>query len=192
MEEFRSVLADRFTLTLLNRRQLRTEHFESLPGGAIQLTEEGRKAVIGAWQDLKTQTWGHPIASRGALRSPPHRPVPAVGPPPAWRAPRIPPLDSQLMDLLVTYDVDTTTPEGRRRLRRVAKLCEGNGLRVQKSVFEVVADDKDLLLLLARLDHIIDSDRDSIRIYRLPHNGFNDVRTLGTAQAQQHRGNLVL
>lgn len=64
MEEFRPVLADRFAITLLNRRQLRPEHFEDLPGGAVQLTEEGRKTVIAAWQERKTQTWDHPIAGR--------------------------------------------------------------------------------------------------------------------------------
>ncbi|MFE2498823.1 CRISPR-associated endonuclease Cas2 [Streptomyces scopuliridis] len=96
------------------------------------------------------------------------------------------------MDLLLTYDVDTTTPEGRRRLRRVAKLCEGHGLRVQKSVFEIVAGDKDLLRLLNRIDNIINADRDSVRIYRLPHNGFNEVQTVGTAVIQPHRDDLIL
>ncbi|MFE2498824.1 type I-C CRISPR-associated endonuclease Cas1c [Streptomyces scopuliridis] len=59
MEEFRPILADRFALTLLNRRQLRPEHFEHLAGGAVQLTEDGRKTVIGAWQEWKLQTWEH-------------------------------------------------------------------------------------------------------------------------------------
>ncbi|MFG2227725.1 CRISPR-associated endonuclease Cas2 [Streptomyces sp. NPDC048644] len=96
------------------------------------------------------------------------------------------------MDLLLTYDVDTTTPEGRRRLRKVAKLCEGHGLRVQKSVFEIVADDKDLLRLLDRIDQIINADSDSVRIYRLPRNGFNEVHTRGIANVQPHREDVVL
>ncbi|GLW63981.1 CRISPR-associated endoribonuclease Cas2 1 [Actinomadura rubrobrunea] len=96
------------------------------------------------------------------------------------------------MDLLLTYDVDTTTPEGRRRLRKVAKLCEGYGLRVQKSVFEIVADEVDLLQLIDDIDNIIDADSDSIRIYRLPHGGFENVRTMGVAQLQAHRQDLVL
>ncbi|MFI0233386.1 CRISPR-associated endonuclease Cas2 [Streptomyces sp. NPDC017086] len=96
------------------------------------------------------------------------------------------------MDLLLTYDVDTTSPAGQRRLRRVAKLCEGHGLRVQKSVFEIVADEKTLLTLLHDLDQIIDSDTDSIRLYRLPVDGFDHVQTLGIAQVQPHRGDLVL
>ncbi|WP_243760985.1 CRISPR-associated endonuclease Cas2 [Streptomyces sp. YIM 98790] len=97
-----------------------------------------------------------------------------------------------MMDLLLTYDVDTTSPEGAKRLRRVAKLCEGYGLRVQKSVFEIVADDADLLRLLARIDSTIDTERDSIRIYRLPHNGLADVQTRGIARVQSHRDDLVL
>lgn len=96
------------------------------------------------------------------------------------------------MDLLLTYDVDTTTPQGRRRLRRVAKLCEGYGTRVQKSVFEIVASDIDQLKLLDEVHKNIDVETDSIRIYRLPHNGFNEVQTLGIAQVQPHRDDLVL
>ncbi|RKN39250.1 CRISPR-associated endonuclease Cas2 [Streptomyces hoynatensis] len=96
------------------------------------------------------------------------------------------------MDLLLTYDVDTTTAAGRRRLRKVAKLCEGHGLRVQYSVFEIVADEKDLLHLIDALDDIIDTSKDSIRIYRLPKDGFAQIHTLGTARPHPHREDLVL
>ncbi len=64
MEEFRPVLADRFALTLLNRKELRGQHFDTLPGGAVQLTEDGRKNVLAAWQDHKTRSWEHPITGR--------------------------------------------------------------------------------------------------------------------------------
>ncbi|MFE4399877.1 CRISPR-associated endonuclease Cas1, partial [Kitasatospora sp. NPDC056808] len=64
MEEFRPALADRFALTLLNRRQLRPTHFETTPGGAVHLTDNGRKVVIAAWQDWKSQPWEHPIFGR--------------------------------------------------------------------------------------------------------------------------------
>lgn len=64
MEEFRPVLADRLALTLLNRRQLRAQHFETLAGGAVKLTEDGRKIVLTAWQEWKQQPWTHPIAAR--------------------------------------------------------------------------------------------------------------------------------
>jgi len=51
------------------------------------------------------------------------------------------------MDLLVTYDVETVTPQGQRRLRKVAKICEAYGHRVQKSVFEVVCRETDKVRL---------------------------------------------
>jgi CRISPR-associated protein Cas1 len=64
MEEFRPVLADRFVLTLLNRRQIRSEHFETLSGGAVRLTDDGRTALLSSWQKWKAQPWEHPIAGR--------------------------------------------------------------------------------------------------------------------------------
>lgn len=59
MEEFRPVLADRLALTLFNRRQLRAEHFEDMPGGAVQLTEAGRRNVIGSYQRRKQDEIRH-------------------------------------------------------------------------------------------------------------------------------------
>jgi CRISPR-associated protein Cas2 len=73
------------------------------------------------------------------------------------------------MELLVTYDVGTTDVDGQRRLRRVAKVCEGFGHRVQKSVFEVVCEPAQYALLQYELLDVIDSRRDSMRIYRLTH-----------------------
>lgn len=96
------------------------------------------------------------------------------------------------MELLLTYDVDTTTAEGRRRLRRVAKLCEGYGLRVQKSVFEIVSNEKALLQLTNDLQNLIDDDTDSVRIYRLSRGSIDTVHTLGTADVHPHREDLVL
>lgn len=96
------------------------------------------------------------------------------------------------MELLVTYDVNTTTPEGRRRLRKVAQLCEGYGLRIQKSVFEVVCNETDLLQLTDSIRRVIDSDHDSIRIYRMQQGAFQNARSLGTAAALPHRDPLIL
>lgn len=96
------------------------------------------------------------------------------------------------MDLLVTYDVETTTPEGQRRLRKVAKVCEGYGVRVQKSVFEVVCEPLQRLLLEAELFKIIEPSLDSIRIYQLPRGTFSEARHLGAAIKPPHRGPLVL
>jgi CRISPR-associated protein Cas2 len=71
------------------------------------------------------------------------------------------------MEVLVTYDVVTDTAAGRRRLRRVAKICEAYGQRVQKSVFECILDAGELATLVHRLDAEIDAEQDSLRIYRL-------------------------
>jgi CRISPR-associated protein Cas2 len=96
------------------------------------------------------------------------------------------------MELLVTYDVNTVTPEGRRRLRQVAKVCEGFGLRVQKSVFEVVCAKADLLILMDRIGRIIDREQDSIRVYRMQQGTFEAVQTLGNAKIFPHRDPLVM
>ncbi len=59
MEEFRPLLADRLAITLINRRQLKADDFESTPGGAVALTEEGRRAVIVAYQKRKEEEVTH-------------------------------------------------------------------------------------------------------------------------------------
>lgn len=86
----------------------------------------------------------------------------------------------------------TTTPEGRRRLRQMAKLCEGYGHRVQKSVFEITCSDAELLTLLDGARRIIEESDDSVRIYRLPANGFATVHRLGVAEAVPHHDPLIL
>jgi CRISPR-associated protein Cas2 len=96
------------------------------------------------------------------------------------------------MEMLVSYDVDTTTPEGQRRLRRVAKVCEGIGHRVQKSVFEVVCDPAQRLTLEAKLLAIIDDSTDSVRIYQLDRGTFDHARHLGAAITPTHRGSLIV
>ena len=61
MEEFRSVLADRLALTLINRKQLTGKHFEVRPGGATYLNDAGRKEVVVAYQKRKQDEFHHPI-----------------------------------------------------------------------------------------------------------------------------------
>lgn len=61
MEELRPVVADRLAITLVNRRQLRPEHFEDLPGAAVRLTDDGRKAVIAAYQKRKEEEIPHRV-----------------------------------------------------------------------------------------------------------------------------------
>jgi CRISPR-associated protein Cas2 len=96
------------------------------------------------------------------------------------------------MDLLITYDVETATSQGRRRLRKVAKICEGYGHRVQKSVFEVVCQEADKVRLAVELHAAIDPEHDSIRIYRLPAQALNYVEHLGKPRAFDPRGPFVI
>ncbi|GAA3472244.1 type I-C CRISPR-associated endonuclease Cas1c [Nonomuraea roseola] len=64
MEEFRPIHADRLALNLLNRKRLRKEHFQTLPGGAVQLTEDGRRLVLAEWQGWKNKDWPHKLLGR--------------------------------------------------------------------------------------------------------------------------------
>ena len=96
------------------------------------------------------------------------------------------------MELLVTYDVETTTPEGQRRLRQVAKICEGHGHRVQKSVFEIVCNAPQRLLLEARLLQTIDPQHDSVRIYQLDRGTFTATKHLGAAVDPRHDAPLII
>jgi CRISPR-associated protein Cas2 len=69
--------------------------------------------------------------------------------------------------LLIAYDVATTTPAGRRRLRRVAQACQDHGHRVQKSVFECQVDSTQWAVLRLRLLDEMDASKDSLRVYYL-------------------------
>lgn len=71
------------------------------------------------------------------------------------------------MLVIVTYDVSTGTPAGRKRLRRVAKACERMGQRVQKSVFECRIDQMQLERLERELLNEIDAAHDNLRFYRI-------------------------
>lgn len=83
------------------------------------------------------------------------------------------------MMLVVAYDVDTTTPEGAKRLRKVAKLCERYGMRVQNSVFEVLVDPAQLTELKSGIQKIIQLETDSVRFYRLGSNYKPKIEVIG-------------
>jgi len=59
MEEFRAPYADRFALALINRQQIRPEHFRITESGAVLLTDDGRKDVLTAWQKRKQEEIEH-------------------------------------------------------------------------------------------------------------------------------------
>lgn len=83
------------------------------------------------------------------------------------------------MLLLITYDVNTETSEGKSRLRKVAKQCVNNGIRVQNSVFECVVDAAQARELKFKLTKLIDTEKDSLRFYNLGDKYSNRVEHYG-------------
>ncbi len=96
------------------------------------------------------------------------------------------------MLVIACYDVNTETREGRRRLRRVAKVCEATGQRVQKSVFECQVNLAQFEALERRLRAAIDETQDCLRLYRLPDTRGAEVREFGTFKATDFEAPLVL
>ena len=96
------------------------------------------------------------------------------------------------MLILITYDVNTETKEGRRRLRQVAKCCVQHGQRVQNSVFECLVDPAQFAELKHRLESIIDPETDSLRYYFLGNNWRNRVEHAGAKAGYDVEGVLVM
>ena len=96
------------------------------------------------------------------------------------------------MLILITYDVNTTTAEGRRRLRQAAKLCVAHGQRVQNSVFECVLDHSQYLRLRHELERVIDPQKDSLRFYTMGNHYQEKVVHIGTKETLPAEGNLIL
>lgn len=87
------------------------------------------------------------------------------------------------MLVLVTYDVCTKNSNGRKRLQKVAKVCQNHGQRVQNSVFECIVDASQLAALKIKLINIINKKEDSIRIYQLGNNYKNKVEHIGIKES---------
>ena len=83
------------------------------------------------------------------------------------------------MMLVVTYDVDTSDSAGQKRLRKVAKICERHGMRVQNSVFEVLVDAAQLVVLKQELGKAIDMEQYSVRFYLLGNSYENRIESMG-------------
>jgi CRISPR-associated protein Cas2 len=96
------------------------------------------------------------------------------------------------MLILVCYDVNTETKAGRRRLRRVARVCESTGQRVQKSVFECQLDLAKFETLERELLAEIDPKTDCLRLYRMPGTRGFEVIEHGVFKAVDFEGPLVL
>ncbi len=93
---------------------------------------------------------------------------------------------------LISYDVSTESPAGRRRLRRVAKLCEDYGTRVQNSVFECVLEYADFIRLKQQLSDIIEAEEDSLRFYPLGKHGRDKVIHVGVVRGIDVESPLIL
>ncbi len=96
------------------------------------------------------------------------------------------------MLVLVAYDVNTESDGGKRRLRRVAKVCQNYGQRVQNSVFECWIDAAQFVALRAKLLVEADTDRDSLRFYFLGDNWKGRVEHLGAKPSYDPEGPLIL
>lgn len=95
------------------------------------------------------------------------------------------------MLVLVTYDVNTISPGGTKRLRQVAKVCQQYGQRVQNSVFECIVDQTEFTTLKLRLQEIVDADRDSLRFYRLGNQHASKVEHYGVKESLDLEGPLI-
>ena len=96
------------------------------------------------------------------------------------------------MLVLVSYDVSTVDEAGRRRLRRVARLCENRGQRVQNSVFECLVDAAQWAALRAALLAEFDPMLDSLRFYFLGNEWRSRVEHAGTKPSYDPQGPLIL
>ena len=93
---------------------------------------------------------------------------------------------------VITYDVNTEDPEGRRRLRKVARHCVNYGQRVQNSVFECVADAATMVKIKGELVDLIDPYKDSLRFYYLGNKYQTKVEHIGAMPSYEAEGFLAL
>jgi len=96
------------------------------------------------------------------------------------------------MLVLITYDVNTETEAGKRRLRKVAKACTNYGQRVQHSVFECVMDAAKAREVKDILEKLIDKNKDSLRFYYLGNNYKGKVEHIGVKESFDLEGVLTL
>lgn len=95
------------------------------------------------------------------------------------------------MFVLISYDVSTADREGQRRLRRVAKICQNYGQRVQYSVFECIVDPAQWAAVRAKLIDEIEKDKDSLRFYFLGSNWRRRVEHVGAKPTLDQEGPLI-
>ena len=96
------------------------------------------------------------------------------------------------MMVLISYDVNTTSPAGKTRLRKVAKECQNHAQRVQNSVFEADLDYSAFLRLKDRLLKLIDQEHDSLRFYYLGNNWERKIEHIGAKETYNPEGVIVI
>jgi len=96
------------------------------------------------------------------------------------------------MMVLVSYDVSTMEKSGARRLRRVARICQNHGQRVQYSVFECIVDPGQWTKMRQQLIDVIDHHQDSLRFYFLGANWRKRVEHVGAKEGIDQEGPLIL
>lgn len=96
------------------------------------------------------------------------------------------------MMVLITYDVNTAGEGGKKRLRKVAKLCENFGQRVQNSVFECLVDPVQWTELRHKLEREIDEEHDSLRYYYLGANWRKRVDHVGAKESYDPEGVMII
>ncbi len=96
------------------------------------------------------------------------------------------------MFILITYDVNITSTDGAKRLRRVAKACQNYGKRVQNSVFECILNESQYIKLKHHLIELISIEQDSIRFYILGNNWIQKVESIGKNNGINFKGELII
>lgn len=96
------------------------------------------------------------------------------------------------MLVLVTYDVNVQTQEGRSRLRKIAKICQNYGQRVQNSVFECLVDPAMWIAFRKELETTINPEEDSLRYYFLGKNWRRRVEHVGAKPSYDPEGPLIV
>lgn len=96
------------------------------------------------------------------------------------------------MMVLITYDVSTTTPQGRKRLRQIAKQCVNHGQRVQNSVFECLLDPAQFVVLRNKLENIMNKEEDSLRYYFLGKHWKKRVEHVGIKETYDPEGTMII
>jgi len=174
MEEFRPVLADRLALSLINLGVVKKNGFRKTETGAVLMDDETRKALLVAYQKRKQEEIMHPfLGEKVEIGLLPFAQALLFARYFAWRFGRLSNLSLEVrksMFVLVSYDVSTISAAGKKRLRRVAKVCKNHGQRVQFSVFECIVDPASGRCSASGLFAEIDPVQDSLRFYFLGSN----------------------